>query len=43
MAYGIEILTYLSDFKTRIKTILEGLAALDGWIVYPYRNLSTGN
>ena len=47
MAYATEILTYLSDFKTRIKTILESVAILnvggeDGWTVFPYRSLAEG-
>ena len=41
--YAVEILTYLTDFKTRIKAVLEAVAALDGWTVTPYRTLYEGN
>lgn len=44
MAYAVEILTYQSDFKTRIKAILDAVAQViaGGWTVYPYRNLLPG-
>lgn len=41
--YAVEILTYLSDFKMRIKAVLEDIAALDGWTVFPYRSLAESN
>ncbi len=42
MAYADEILTYLSNFKTRVKTVLKAQAALSEWEVFPYRNLADG-